>query len=146
EIAVVARGSCFYRANVLELHGCGVSSQSTNGMHVFGSDLAYKQGAYLDFLQVMGVLGNSTDQNQRPALLIQAVRNDRSERKTRHGLGVGRQDSTVFLEKQFSGILGRFNAQFMTPYIESVEKTDRRLVIVPARHRGSSRVQPGVIR
>jgi hypothetical protein len=35
---------------------------------------------------------------------------------------MGGQYPAVFLEQQFSGILGSFNAQFMTPYIESVEK------------------------
>src|SRR5471030_2959276 len=77
----------------------------------------------------MSVLGNAADQDQRPALLVQAVRDHRAKRETGHGLGVCRKHSAVFLEKQFSGILRRFNAQFMTPYIESVEKTDRRLGI-----------------
>jgi hypothetical protein len=64
----------------------------------------------------MRVLGDAADKDQRPTLFVQTVRNHGAKRETGHRLGVCREHSTVFLEKQFSGILGRFNAQFMTPY------------------------------
>ncbi len=129
EIAVVTLGGGFDGCLILELFGFGEVGQATDGLCVFSPTLADEQRAFRIFLQVVGVLGDAADQDQRPAQFVQAVRNHRTKRETGHGLGVGRKHPTVFLEKQFSGILGRFNAQFMTPYKESVEKTDRRLGI-----------------
>ena len=137
EIAVVTLGGRFDRGLVFELFCFGEISQATNGLHIVGLTFAHKKRAFRIFLQVMGVLGDAADKDQRPTLLVQAIRNHGAKRETGHRLGVRRQHPAVFLEKQFSGILGRFNAQFMTPYIESVEKTDRLLEKVPAMPSGA---------
>jgi hypothetical protein len=93
----------------------GQIGQAPHGLHVVGLALAHQQRTLRVLLQVVGVLGDAADQDQRPALLVQAVRHHGAERETGHRFGVGGEYATVFLEQQFSGILGRFNAQFMTP-------------------------------
>jgi len=135
EVAIVTFGGHFDGGWVFEFFCFRKIGQATNGLCVFGPSLAHKQRALRVFLQIVRVLGDAADQDQRPALLVQAVRNHGAERETGHRFGVRREHPTVFLEKQFSCMLSRFNAQFMTPYIESVRKTDRRLVEVPVRHR-----------
>ncbi|MNP78507.1 hypothetical protein D3C76_1761380 [compost metagenome] len=62
----------------------GQVGQATNGLDVFGPTLAYEQRAFWILLQVVGVLGDAADQDQRPAELVQAVRNHGTERETRH--------------------------------------------------------------
>ncbi len=146
EITIVTLGRRFDGYGVLELFRLGQVSQPTNGLYVFCLPFTHQQRAFRIFLQIMRVLSDAADKDQRPALLIQAVGNHGAKRKTGHRFGVRREYSTVFLEKQFSGMLSHYNAQFMTPYIESVKKTDRRLDKVSARHRGSSHVQPSHIR
>ncbi|MNG19315.1 hypothetical protein D3C84_1034610 [compost metagenome] len=84
EIAVVTLGGGFDGRFVFELPGLGQVSQSTNGLDIFGATFADKQRAFPIFLQVMRVLGDAADQDQRPALLVQAVRNHGAERKTGH--------------------------------------------------------------
>lgn len=66
------------------------------------------------------MLGDAADQDQWPALGVQAVGHYRSEREARHGLGVGAEHATVFLEQQFSCMLAGFHAHLMTPRKESV--------------------------
>src|SRR3546814_8675973 len=56
-----------------------------------------------------------------------------AERETGHGFGMGGEHSTVFLEQQFSCMLGSFNAQIMTPLIKSVWKRSGDWSNVPAR-------------
>src|SRR3546814_16979420 len=72
-------------------------------------------------------------QDQWTALVIQAIWHHGAERETGHGFGMGGEHSTVFLEQQFSCMLGSFNAQIMTPLIKSVWKRSGDWSNVPAR-------------
>ncbi|MNH26869.1 hypothetical protein D3C79_869500 [compost metagenome] len=74
EIAVIALGSSFNHRRLIELLRIGQNGQTTNGLHVFSVTLAHQQRTFGIFLQVMGVLGDPADQNQRIAVGIQAVR------------------------------------------------------------------------
>ncbi len=127
EIAVVTLGCRFDGCGVLEFFPFSQVGQPTNGLHVFGLAFTHQQRAFRILQQVVSVLSDAADKDQRPALFVQTVRNHGAKRETGHRFGVRREHSTVFLEKQFSGMLSHYNAQFMTPYIDSVEKTDRRL-------------------
>lgn len=86
-----------------------------------------------------GAVSDTADQDQRPALGVQTVRNHGAETKTGHCFECV-ESTPRYSEQQFSGMLGSFNAQFMTPfYIESVIKTDGRHQIANR----AAHVQPG---
>ncbi|MCY1173579.1 hypothetical protein D9M73_137440 [compost metagenome] len=84
EVAVVTLGSGFDGGFVFELLRLRQIGQATNGLDIFSPTLTHEQRAFRIFLQIMGVLGDAADQDQRPALLVQAVRNHGAERKTGH--------------------------------------------------------------
>ncbi|MNV12749.1 hypothetical protein D3C71_1033620 [compost metagenome] len=82
EIAVVTLGGCFDGSFVFELLRFSQISQTTDRLYVFSAALTHEQRAFRVFLQIVGVLGDTADQDQRPALLVQTVRNHGAERET----------------------------------------------------------------
>ncbi|MNF64782.1 hypothetical protein D3C84_465250 [compost metagenome] len=73
EIAVVAGSGGFNLGFALYLPGLGQQSQAPRCLDVLGAALAHQQRTFRVLLQVMGVLGDTADQDQRPAFGIQAI-------------------------------------------------------------------------
>ena len=111
EVAVVALGRSFDDGRVFQLLGFGQVGQAPHGLHIIGLALTHQQRTLGISLQVVGVLGNAADQDQRAALLVQAVGHHRAEGKAGHGFGLCGERPTVFLEQQLSGVLGNLRAQ-----------------------------------
>jgi len=81
----------------------GHHRQAPYRLHILSLALTHQQRTLGVLLQVMGVLGNAADQDQRVALVVQTVRHDRTEGVARHRPGMCRKHAAVFLEQQFPG-------------------------------------------
>ncbi len=94
-----------------QLTGLSEQGQTAGGLHVFGVALANQQRTARVGLEIARVLSDPTDENQWPALLVEAVGHHRTEGKPGHCLRLRGQHAAVFLEQQMSGMLGGFCAQ-----------------------------------
>lgn len=81
KITVVALGRRLDLGGISQWPRLCQQSQTTSSLHIFGAALTYQQGTLGIFLQIVGVLGNATDQDQRVALSIQTIGHHRAERK-----------------------------------------------------------------
>ena len=99
EVPIVAPRCGFNRCFVVDPLRLSQIGQAPDGLDIFGFALAHQQRAFRIFLQIVGVLGDSADQNQRSALLVQAIWHHGAEGKAGHRLGERREHPTVFLEQ-----------------------------------------------
>ena len=99
KVAVVTLGCGFNGCGIAQLHGFGQHGKTANSLHLFSAPLPHHQGTLGILAQVVGVLGDAADQDQWSPQLIQAIRHHGAEGKSRHGLGLGSQGATVFLEQ-----------------------------------------------
>ena len=97
EVAIVTLRCGFYRLRGFKPPSLSHHRQTAHCLNIFSSTLAHQNGTTRVEFQVMGVLSDPADEEQRPSLGVQAIRHNRAERITRHGLGVRGQDTTVFL-------------------------------------------------
>lgn len=74
EIAVIALRSSCNLPFVIQLPRLREQRKTADRLHILRSTLAHQQRALAVLLEVVGVLGDAADQNQRIAVSIQAVR------------------------------------------------------------------------
>lgn len=105
KVAVIAPRGGLDDWRIDQLPRLGQQRQASGRLHILRRTLAHQQRAFVVGLEIAGVLGDTADQQQRPAVGIQAIRHGRAERKTGHRPGVGGEHTTVFLEQELSCIL-----------------------------------------
>src|SRR5690606_34540337 len=121
KVAVIARRGGGDLGVIVQLARFSQQRQPAGRLHIGGAALAHQQRTSAIGLQVMGVLGDAADQQQGPSVAVQAIRHYRTERKPWDFLRMRGEYAAVFLEQQFSGILGGLYAHLMTPREDPLE-------------------------